>query len=188
MFDDDILVANRHEVLGRGHAERLVPLIGELPGEGRADSIAVSCGPGSFTGTRIGIAAARALGLAWKVPVCGFSTLALLAASTREDKESADVGVVTNGGHGEWIVQAFDAERRPKGDFAAFVPEEAVAGLRTEKMVGNRAKEFVERRGFGTALHRLPDATSFPFVPKDLLTDDVKAFYARPPDARPPRS
>ena len=186
LFDDDALVANRHEILGRGHAERLVPAIGELPQAGRADSIAVSCGPGSFTGTRIGIAAARALGLAWKVPVRGFSTLALLAGSARDYRDTADLGVVMNGGHGEWIVQTFDADGRPKADFASVVPEEAVAGMKAQKIVGNLAEEFVDRRGFGTALHRLPDATSFPSMPNDLLTDEVTALYARPPDARPP--
>ena len=65
LFDGDKVVDGRHEVLGRGHAERLVPMIAELPDKGRAQRILVSLGPGSFTGVRIGLAVARALGIAW---------------------------------------------------------------------------------------------------------------------------
>ena len=60
LFEEGALVDARHEVLGRGHAERLVPMIAELPDRGRAEEIRVSLGPGSFTGVRIGVAVARA--------------------------------------------------------------------------------------------------------------------------------
>ena len=78
----DALVAERHEVVGRGHAERLVPAIAELLAEteARPDTILVDCGPGSFTGVRVGLAAARALGFAWSARVHGCSSLALIAA------------------------------------------------------------------------------------------------------------
>ena len=84
LFDGDGLLDGRCEVIGRGHAERLVPMIAELPGKGRAERIVVSLGPGSFTGVRIGLAAARALGLAWQAEVLGYPTLALVAAMGRE--------------------------------------------------------------------------------------------------------
>src|SRR3546814_7003579 len=65
LFENDELMARRHAIVGRGHAERLLPLIADFPDKGRADRIAVDIGPGSFTGVRIGLAAARALSFAW---------------------------------------------------------------------------------------------------------------------------
>ena len=52
LFEDGAIIAERHEVVGRGHAERLIPWIAALPNGGKADLILVGCGPGSFTGVR----------------------------------------------------------------------------------------------------------------------------------------
>ena len=81
LIEGGAVIASAHEVVGRGHAERLIPMIAELPEGGRADRILVDCGPGSFTGVRVGIAAARGLGFAWGAPVHGFSALPLVAAA-----------------------------------------------------------------------------------------------------------
>ena len=79
LLDGDTVVAERHDVVGRGHAERLLPLIAELPDGGRAEAIRVDLGPGSFTGIRVGIAAARGLALGWGVAATGYPSTALLA-------------------------------------------------------------------------------------------------------------
>ncbi|HZV57482.1 MAG TPA: tRNA (adenosine(37)-N6)-threonylcarbamoyltransferase complex dimerization subunit type 1 TsaB, partial [Sphingobium sp.] len=71
LFAGEDLLGAHHAELGRGHAEALLPAIAALPGGGRADAILVDTGPGSFTGVRVGIAAATALGFAWGAPVRG---------------------------------------------------------------------------------------------------------------------
>jgi tRNA threonylcarbamoyladenosine biosynthesis protein TsaB len=63
------VIDERHEVVGRGHAERLVPMIEELLG-GRGPTRSWSiAGPGSFTGVRVGLAAAHGLAIGWRVPL-----------------------------------------------------------------------------------------------------------------------
>jgi len=79
------LIAQESESMKRGHAEALMPLIGRVIkasgiGFANLDRIAVTTGPGSFTGLRVGISAARGIGLAAEKPVVGVTTLAAYAA------------------------------------------------------------------------------------------------------------
>ncbi|GAO77650.1 MULTISPECIES: tRNA (adenosine(37)-N6)-threonylcarbamoyltransferase complex dimerization subunit type 1 TsaB [unclassified Sphingopyxis] len=185
LLEAEAVVDYRHEIIGRGHAERLVPLIAELAGGGRADIIAAGCGPGSFAGVRIGVAAARALALGWQVPVRGFSTLALVAAGAADAIAAAGGGlVVVEGGHGQWFVQPFAADLLPRAEIRSLVPDEAVL-IEGELVVGNRAEPFVERRGSGCALATLPDARAFLRLPAAALNDQPSPIYGRAPDAKP---
>ncbi len=185
LFDDAALVDFRHEVIGRGHAERLVPLIAELRDGGRAEAIAVGCGPGSFAGVRIGVAAARALALGWGVPSQGFSTLALVAAGAADQLAEAGGGlVVMEGGHGQWFVQPFAGDLAPAAEVRSLLPDDAAA-LTHDLVVGNRAEEFVARRGRGCALPALPDARAFAALPPRALFADPSPIYGRAPDAKP---
>lgn len=185
LVEDRRVVDFRHDVIGRGHAEKLVPLIAELAGGGRASAIAVGCGPGSFAGVRIGVAAARALALGWGVPVQGFSTLALVAAGAADAIAEGDGAlIVMEGGHGQWFVQRFAADLSPCDPLRSLLPEEAVQaddGL----IVGNRAEAFVARRGAGRALPMLPDARAFLRLPTTSLFAGPSPVYGRAPDAKP---
>ena len=179
------VVDHRHELIGRGHAERLVPLIAELADGGRADIIVVGCGPGSFAGVRIGVAAARALALGWQVPVHGFSTLALVAAGAADDIAAADGAlVVMEGGHGQWFVQPFAADLAPRAELRSLLPDDAVR-LGDALVVGNRSEAFVAKRGSGRALAMLPDARAFSRLPETAIIDTPSPIYGRAPDAKP---
>lgn len=107
LFEHGALIAAVHQEVGRGHAESLLPMIASLPGGGRADAVLVDCGPGSFTGVRVGIAAARGLGIGWGARVTGYSSLALVACEYFDGHDDPSVTITIPGGHGELFTQAF---------------------------------------------------------------------------------
>jgi tRNA threonylcarbamoyl adenosine modification protein YeaZ len=186
LFDGGRLLAGALEVIGRGHAERLVPMIAGFPDRGRAERVVVSLGPGSFTGVRIGLAAARALGLAWQAEVFGYPTLALVAAMARRS-HPGPVTVCTTGGHGEWFVQDFGADGLPESTLASVAPALAGNAAKYPVVAGSQARAMAAGDGAGTvALDLLPDARLFPLLPEALLTADLAPIYGRPPDARLP--
>ncbi len=185
LFEGEALVAHDHRVIGRGHAEALVPMIAALPDKGRAARILVSLGPGSFTGVRIGLATARALGFAWGADVLGYPTLALIAAQARAVHPGAAVTVCTNGGHGEWFVAAFAADGTAIGEAASLVPEAARARLPAGVIAGNRAAALAEAAPGAAVINILPDARAVPLLPPAQLTAVLAPIYGRGPDATP---
>lgn len=186
LFDGNSLVASDHQVLGRGHAERLVPMIAGLPENGRAERIIVSRGPGSFTGTRIGIAAARALGFAWGAQVLGYPTLALVAARSCQP-DPRPVTVCMAGGHGEYFVQNFDAGFRAEDAVQSLRPEDVAKAVRHPVIAGNRAAQLAELiDGEPLALDLLPDASKTYLFHETHLTEELSPIYGRGPDAKLP--
>ncbi len=186
LFDDMDCIAARHELIGRGHAERLVPMIAELPDKGRADAIAVNIGPGSFTGIRVGISAAKALALAWGVGCSGYGALALLAAIAR-DTRAIPVDVAIGGGHGELFFQSFDAAGVPLTAPASATAEVDAGMSQAPIVAGDAAEAVTALRGAGLAVHASSDASAWPMIAGfDPLP--ASAAYVRAADAKLPGS
>ena len=188
LIEAEAIVAEFHEVVGRGHAERLMPMIAALPGGGRADMILVDCGPGSFTGVRVGLAAARALALGWGVSVHGYSSMAVIAAAAARDDAAGEpsIGVALIGGHGELFVQRFAMDPViALTPLASLPPERAAAAIDDPRLFGSGAAQLVAARGRGVAHDRLPRAADAMLLPPLLAGLAPTPIYGRAADAKP---
>ncbi|MHA6721851.1 tRNA (adenosine(37)-N6)-threonylcarbamoyltransferase complex dimerization subunit type 1 TsaB [Sphingomonas sp. RS2018] len=185
LIENDQIVASAHDVVGRGHAERLVPMIADLPDGGRASRILVDCGPGSFTGVRVGLAAAIGLGIGWGVPVAGFSSLSLIAAAALDEHPGLDgCAVVIEGGHGELFVQNFEAGLSP-GPLVSLKPADVLAALGNRVAVGNGGARLLAISPTAATIDSLPDASRATLLPDALASLPARPIYGRAPDAKP---
>jgi tRNA threonylcarbamoyladenosine biosynthesis protein TsaB len=208
MVNGDV-VAHRFEEMSRGQAERLNPMSAEVMADaGRGfhdlDLIAVSTGPGAFTGLRIGLACARALALAADLPVAGVTTFAALARAVPDGERSGRaLAVCVNARRRDVFAQLFDDALVPAGAPRSLTPEEAVdtfadgrfllagdgVGQIADALVaaGDAGADAAARVRFSSALGP-PDARHVAFLgaaagPSDPLP---RPFYIRPADARLP--
>ncbi|MBT4489071.1 MAG: tRNA (adenosine(37)-N6)-threonylcarbamoyltransferase complex dimerization subunit type 1 TsaB, partial [Rhodospirillaceae bacterium] len=143
--DDGRLLSQRNEAMQRGHAEYLLPMIEAVRIQAGIiyqdlDLIAVTVGPGTFTGVRVGLAAARALALVHDIPVLGIGTLELLAQPAVTTTDGGIIAAI-DARRGELYVQAFDRTGQPvteatAGPVPSFVPP---SGLLPGLLVGTGA-------------------------------------------------
>jgi tRNA threonylcarbamoyladenosine biosynthesis protein TsaB len=106
------IIASEARAMVRGHAEALMPLIARVMSNAEVefselDRIAVTVGPGSFTGLRVGISAARGIALAARKPAIGVTTLAGLAAPYIADDDASPVVVAIDARHDHVYLQVF---------------------------------------------------------------------------------
>lgn len=142
----DCVIAKRSENIGRGHAERLLPLISEILTE--ADStyndierLAVTTGPGTFTGLRVGLSVARGISLTNKVTCIGLSGLQVLAAQAQNNAAGTgeQIHVVITGRGGQVFYQAFrgaDDQGMPKASMQPVNQDASVVADRIKSLPG----------------------------------------------------
>lgn len=175
---------------GRGHAERLMDYVDEALAQAglslaAVERIAVTVGPGSFTGIRVGVAAARGLALALGVPAVGVTTLAALAADHRERRGRSPVVAAIDAKRGEVYVQSFSEDGEADGP-ARLVPlETARSALPPNAPVTGSAAGLLERAE--DAEPALPSILSVARLgaAADPQAAPAKPAYLRGPDARP---
>ncbi|HEX8582843.1 MAG TPA: tRNA (adenosine(37)-N6)-threonylcarbamoyltransferase complex dimerization subunit type 1 TsaB [Allosphingosinicella sp.] len=180
LIDGGEAIDERLELIGRGHAERLLPLIEELLAGRRPTAILVDCGPGSFAGVRVGLAAAHGLAIGWGVPLLGYSSMAVVAAATGAE------AVALHGGHGQLFVQSFAGDPlRPLDALQSLLPEAAAIAVCAHRVAGSGAEALVSARGHGEAIDALPRAADARLLPEALRSLPARPIYGRAPDAKP---
>ena len=112
------VIAQETLEMKRGHAEALMPLIERVMkavpgGFSSLGRVAVTVGPGSYTGLRVGVSAARAIALAAKIPAVGVTTLAACAAPLVGRESGRVIAAALDAKHGQVWFQALSSEGRP---------------------------------------------------------------------------
>ncbi len=195
---DPLAVVSR--VMARGHAEALAPMVEEAArsvegGLATLDRIVVTTGPGSFTGIRVGLAMARAMGLALGVPVVGVSTLAALAAPLLRQPRPGVIAAAIDARHGSAYFQLFDASGRPLGPPRCDALRECVRGIGDGPalLTGDAAALLAteaHRAGLPYDLDAAAGAPDIVAVARmglalDPAANPARPLYLKPPDARP---
>jgi len=201
---DDDLVARRFEEMARGHSESLMIMVREVMAEAgldfpALDLIAVTVGPGAFTGVRIGLAAARALSIATGLPLVGVTTLEAVARAQGRQTEAMLVALETK--RRDIYIQLFDPGRGPNGDPDSVLPEDLagalpvipplVAGDAAARAAAALVDAGVRTRALDGSPH--PDAAIVAEVAADCYSETAtlpppEPLYLRPPDVGPPKA
>jgi len=200
---DGVAGAYRFERLLRGHAERLTPMIGEVMAEAPFDyrdiaRIVVTTGPGTFTGQRVGIAAARALALATGARIGTLSSLEVMAYTAAYGIPAEVAGkvlaVAVDARRDEIYFQCFAGPGWTALGTPALLAPSAAARLldgRAAVAVGSGAELLAAAaQGLGVVvparmLALEPDVRHVPDAAAVAGTEPPRPLYLRPPDAKP---
>jgi tRNA threonylcarbamoyladenosine biosynthesis protein TsaB len=194
------LIAHESLPMKRGHAEALMPLIARVmqqSGIGFADlhRIAVTTGPGSFTGLRVGLSAARGLGLAAGKPVVGLTTLTAYAAPVVSRNESHPIISAIDARHDHVYFQVVGGDGSPliRPRVAPIAEALEAARLGAPHLVGNAAQILADRwpadmpQPLQVDAQPAPDITWVGWLGAAVTPENAPArpYYLRAPDAKP---
>ncbi len=205
LWEDGRVRARRFELMRTGHAERLVPQLLEVMEAaacemGALDRLASTVGPGTFTGTRVALATARAMALALDIPLIGVTTLEAVAAAVTPDEGKVRVAAF-DAKRGELYVQAFEGARlAPLSEPARLEIEAAAkavigaAGARPMMIAGTGAgllaRAIAGEGGVAETpnVQAHPDAAMVAEIAADRTLPALPPapFYLREPDAKLP--
>jgi tRNA threonylcarbamoyl adenosine modification protein YeaZ len=195
----DEIIAMESLPMTRGHAEALMPLIARIMGKARMpfaeiDRVAVTTGPGSFTGLRVGISAARGIALAAGKPVVGVTTLSAYAAPLVSKQRPEPIISAIDARHDHLYFQALSGNGAVLTKPSVISIDAAVGAARfgPARIVGNAAALLASR----WPAHSPPasvDPTAAPDIVWVALMGSTanpnaappKPFYLRAPDAKP---
>jgi tRNA threonylcarbamoyladenosine biosynthesis protein TsaB len=202
VFDTEVggVIAAESLPMVRGHAEALLPLIEQVMRRAElkfpdVDRIAVTAGPGSFTGLRVGIAAARGIALAAGRPAFGVSTLSAYAAPYLDEDEINPVVTVIDARHQHVYLQVFGSSARIATTPRLAPLSEAVraASQAGSRIVGSAAQAVVDRLPTSAPAPMRLDARDAPDIEWVARVgaglpegqSPPKPLYLRAPDAQP---
>jgi tRNA threonylcarbamoyladenosine biosynthesis protein TsaB len=192
----------RYETMARGHAEALMPMVADIISESvtdfaALDLIAATTGPGSFTGVRIAISAARGLALVTGAKLFGTDSLTVMAREALGIATGAPFAVAVDARRGMLYFGLYDGEARKLEGPLLIAPEDAAHRLASSARiaVGSGAALLAEataRRGISIEARLLdlqPSATALATLAADSdeTVPTLRPLYLRPPDARPQR-
>lgn len=202
-MDADARLFRVYEDRDRGHAEAIIPMVETVMREAQTgydaiERIAVTLGPGTFTGVRVGVAAARGLALATGAQTVGFTSLETIAARARHEAPDAEglVAVAADARRGQVYFAVFGADGAIVCDQAALTPAEAAGLLPVSGEVvlaGSGAAlvaEAAQSRGHADVLcleGLQPDAAVVAKMAQQGagVVGPVSPVYLRAPDAKP---
>jgi len=194
------LLAQEQLPMKRGHAEALMPMIARVMHSANLaftalDRVAVTVGPGSFTGLRVGISAARGIALAAKRPAVGVTTLSAYAAAIVGRNGSAPVISAVDARHDHVYFQivAGDGSQLVRPKVASIDEAIAASQFGAPHLVGNAAKILADRWPQDVPQPVAVDTQGAPDIgwvawlgaAADPETTPARPFYLRAPDAKP---
>ena len=197
------LVAQESLPMKRGHAEALMPLIARVIKDAgiaftALDRIAVTTGPGSFTGLRVGLSAARGIALAAGKPVVGVTTLTAYAAPVVSVNAARPVIAAIDARHDHVYVQVVAGDGSPLMPPRVAAIEEVFAARQfgVPHLVGNAARILADRwpkeapTPFQVDALPAPDITWIAWLGAAVNPETAPArpYYLRAPDAKPAKN